>query len=53
MPVNPIIDLETPLERNLKKGECIAILCHNTPGENDNGSYEMNLPYYGGGSSEE
>ena len=26
---------------------------HNTPGDNDSGSYETNLPYYGGGSPKE
>ena len=51
--VNPIIDLERPLEKVLKKGEYIAIKCHNTPGDNDSGSYEINLPYYGGGTPEE
>ena len=51
--VNPIIDLERPLEKVLKKGEYIAIKCHNTPGVTDSGSYEINLPYYGGGSPEE
>ena len=50
---NPIIDLERPLEKVLKKGEYIAIKCHNTPGDNDSGSYEINILYYGGGSSEE
>ena len=48
--VNPIIDLERPLENVLKKDECIAIKCHNTPGDNGSGSYEIDLPYYGGGS---
>ena len=48
--VNPIIDLERPLEKVLKKGEYIAIKCHSTPGDNDSGSHEINLPYYGGGS---
>ena len=51
--VNPIIDLERPREKDLKKGEYIAIKCHNTPDDNDSGSYETNLPYYGGGSLEE
>ena len=51
--VNPIIDLERPLAKVLKKGEYIAIICHNTPGDNDSVSYEINLPYYGGGSPEE
>ena len=51
--VNPIIDLERPLEKVLKKGEYIAIKCHNTPGDNDSGSYEINFPYYGGGTPEE
>ena len=32
--VNPIIDLERPLEKVLQKGEYIAIKCHNTPGDN-------------------
>ena len=51
--VNQIIDLERPLEKVLKKGEYIAIKCHNTPGDNDSGSYEIHIPYYGGGSPEE
>ena len=51
--VNPILDLERPLEKVIKKGEYIAIKCHNTPGDNDSGSYEVNLPYYGGGSPDE
>ena len=51
--VNPIIDLERPLEKMQKKGEYIAIKCHNAPGDNDSKSYEVNLPYYGGVSPEE
>ena len=51
--VNPIIDLERPLKKVLRKGQYIVIKCHNTPGDNDSGSYEINLPYYGGGSPEE
>ena len=47
--VNPIINLERPLEKVLKKGQYIAIKCHYTPGDNDSGSYEINIPYYGGG----
>ena len=48
--VNPIINLERPLEKVLKKGEYTAIKCHDNSGDNDSGSYEINLPYYGGGS---
>ena len=44
--VNPIINLERPLEKVLKKGEYIAIKCHITLGDNDSGSYIINLPYY-------
>ena len=51
--VSPIINLERPLEKVLKKGEYIAIKCHNITGDNDSGSYETNLPYYGGGTPEE
>ena len=51
--VNPIIDLERPLEKVLKIGEYIAIKCNNTPGDNDSGSYEINPPYYEGGSPED
>ena len=51
--VNPIIDLERSFEKVLKKGEYIAIKCHTTPGDNGNGSHEINLPNYGGGSPEE
>ena len=51
--VNPIIDLERPLEMILKKGKYIVIKCHNIPGDNDSGSYEINLPYYGWGPLEE
>ena len=42
--VNPIINLERPLEKVLKKREYIAIKCHSTPSDNDYGSYEINLP---------
>ena len=48
--VNLIIDLERPLKKN---GAYITVKCHNTPGDNDSGSYEINLPYYGGGTPEE
>ena len=51
--VNPIIDLVMPLEKVLKKGEYITIKCHNTTGDNDSGSYQINLSYYRGGSPEE
>ena len=51
--VNPIINLKRPLQRVLKKGKYIAIKYQNTPGDNDSGSYEINFPYYGGGSPEE
>ena len=51
--VNPIIELERTLEKFIKKGKYIAIKCHNTPGDNDSGSYEIILPYYGGRSPEE
>ena len=33
--VNPIIDQERLLENILKKGEYIALKCHNTPGDNN------------------
>ena len=49
----PPKDLERSLDKVLKKGEYIAIKCLNTSGDNDSGSYEINLPYYGGGSPEE
>ena len=51
--VNPIIDLERPLEKVFKKEVYIGIKCHNTPGDDVSGFYEINLPYYGGGSPEE
>ena len=51
--VDLIINLERALEKILKKGECIAIKWHNTPGDNDSRSYQVNLPYYGGRSPEE
>ena len=51
--VNPIIDRERPLEKVPKKGEYKGIKCHGTNGDNDSGSYEINLPYYGGGTPEE
>ena len=50
--VSPIIDLERLLEKVLKKGEYIVIKRHNTSGDYDSGSYEINLPYYEGGSPE-
>ena len=51
--VNSIIDLERLLEKVLKNGNYIAIKCHNTPGDDDFGSYEINLPYYRGEAPEE
>ena len=51
--VNPIINLERRIEKVLNKGEYIAIKYHITPSDNDSGSYEINLPYYAGGSPEE
>ena len=51
--VKPIINLERLLEKVLKKGDYIAIKCYNTPGDNESGSYEINLPYYGGETPEE
>ena len=48
--VNPIIDMERPLDKVLKKREYITIKCHHTPGDNDSGSYEINFSYYEGGS---
>ena len=51
--VNPIIGLERPLEKVRKMGDYIAIKYHNTPGDNESGSSETNLPYYGGGTLEE
>ena len=51
--VNQIIDLERPLEKVFEKGKYITIKCDNTPSDNDSGSYEINLPYNGGGTPEE
>ena len=51
--VNPIINLERPLEKILKTGKYMAIKYHNTPGDDDSGSYKINHPYYGGESPEE
>ena len=36
-----------------QKGDYTAIKCHNTPCDNGAGSYEINLPYYVGGTPEE
>ena len=44
--VNPIIDLKGNLEHS-QKGNCIAIKCGKPQGNNDSGSYEIDLPYYG------
>ena len=51
--VNPIIYPERPPEKIHKHGEYIAIKYHNTFDNNDFGSYEINIPYYGGGSPED
>ena len=51
--MNLIIDLERLLEKVLTEDEYIATKWHNTPGDSDYGSYEINLPYYGEGSPEE
>ena len=50
--MNPI-NLERPLEKVLQKGEYIVIKCHHILGDNDPGSYEINLPYCRGGTPEE
>ena len=42
--IHSIINLERPFERILKKGEYIAIKFHNTPGDMNSGSYEINPP---------
>ena len=47
---NPIIDLKRLLQRILKKK---ATKCHNTPGDNDSGSYYINFSYHGRGKPEE
>ena len=51
--VNLIIDLERPLEKILENGKDIIIKFQNTPGCYDSRSYEINFPYYKGGSHEE
>ena len=51
--VNPITKLERLVETILKKGNYIFIKRHDTPGDDESGFYEINLPYYGGGSPEE
>ena len=51
--MNPNFNLERPLEKVFKKGKHLAIKRHNTPGDNDSGSYEINFPCYGGGIPEE
>ena len=51
--VNHIITLEMPLDKILKKGEYVAIKFHNTPGDNNSGSYKINLSYYEGRTPEE
>ena len=51
--VNPIINLESSFEKVFKKGEYIAIKCHNTSDDTHYKFYEINLPYYGGGTPEE
>ena len=50
--MNLIFYLTRPLEKVLKKDKYIAIKWHNIPGDNDSGSYEISLLYYGGLSPE-
>ena len=45
--------MERLLDKILNKGKYLAIKCHNIHGDNDSRSYEINLPYYGGGSPED
>ena len=52
------IRIQTPLInkgawKGVRKDNYKAIKFQNTPSDNDSGSYEINLPYYGGGSPEE
>ena len=44
--MNPIIDLERPLENVLKEEEYIAIKCHKNSVDDDFESYEIDLLYY-------
>ena len=39
--------------KRFSKNKHIVIKCHNSPGDNGCGSYEIDLPYYGRGSTEE
>ena len=48
-----MIGLDRLLEKVLKREVYIAIMCHNTPSDNDSGSYDINLPYYRVGSPDE
>ena len=48
----PLVNLIIDLEGILKKGEYIAIKYHNILGDNDSGSYGINLFYYVGRSPE-
>ena len=51
--VNSIINLDRPPEKILKWKVYIEFKWNNTPNNNDSGSYEINLTYYGEGSPEE
>ena len=51
--VNPISNLERLLQDILRKCKYIVIKCHNTPGEYDSGSCDINLPSCGGGLTQE
>ena len=48
-----VCEVESPLQKVLKQGDYISIKCHNTPGITDSVTYDINLPYYGGGRHEE
>ena len=51
--MNPIFDLEWPVEKILKTGEYKTIKCHNIHGDSGFGMYEINLPYFVEGSPED
>ena len=51
--LNPIIPLERPPDRELKKGDYVNLKCHLVPGDPNSNTYEIHVPYFGTGTPEE
>ena len=51
--LNPVIPIQRPVAKELKKTDYMAVKCRITPNDNDSAVYELNVPYFNTGTAEE